>query len=138
MEQIQTALSAVGIYVTLNFLILFWFAYATGTLRRVHKVAIGNGGNKHLERTMRGHANATENMPIFLIGLTIGALIGMPVVAVHLLGLIFTIGRAIHATYFIRENAPFKLRAIGFGIAYLAMILLFAGLLVHGIWAILG
>jgi uncharacterized membrane protein YecN with MAPEG domain len=136
MEPLQANLGAVGIYAALNFLILIWIANATGTLRRKHKIAIGSGGNKHLERIMRGHANAAENMPIFLIGLTVGALIGMPLIAVHILGLVFTIGRVIHAHHFINESAPFKSRMIGFGLALLAMLVLFAGLLVHGLWVL--
>ncbi|MEM5502141.1 MAPEG family protein [Ahrensia kielensis] len=138
MEHIQANLGAVGIYVALNFFILVWIANSTGTLRRKLKISIGNGGNQHLERIMRGHANAAENIPIFLIGLTVGALIGMPLIAIHLLGIIFTIGRAIHAHHFIMEDAPFKTRMIGFGIALLAMLVLFAGLFVHGIWALFG
>lgn len=130
------ALSAAGIYVALNCIILFWLTNATGKLRRTHKILIGDGGNAHLVRIIRGHANAVENMPMFFIPLVIGAMIGMPLIAVHVLGLTFTIGRAVHASHFIAEAAPMKTRIIGFGISFLAHIVLVLGLLSHGVWTL--
>lgn len=130
------ALSAAGIYVALNCIILFWLTNATGKLRRTHKVLIGDGGNAHLIRIIRGHANAVENMPMFFIPLVIGALIGMPVLAVHILGGLFTIGRALHASHFIAETAPLQTRFAGFGISFLAHIVLVLGLLAHGLWTL--
>lgn len=133
-DQMQSALSAVGIYIALNFLILIWIANAIGILRRKHRIPIGHGENEHLERTMRGHANAAENIPIFLIGLTVAAMVGMPTSAVHILGMLFTIGRAMHAYYFIQEKCAFRVRIVGFAISLLMMIVLFAGLLLHGLF----
>ncbi len=137
MEQYQTALSAVGIYAAICFFIVTWLANAIGALRRKHRIAIGHGGNKHLERAMRGQANAVENMPIFLIGLLIAALMGAPSWVIHLLGLVFSIGRIMHAYYFVQEDAPIRLRFVGFGVALLASIVLFVGLAGHGMWSII-
>lgn len=134
----NTALSAVGIYAALNCMILFWLTNATGKLRRTHKVLIGDGGNPHLVRIIRGHANAIENMPMFFVPLVIAALIGMPILAVHILGGLFTIGRALHASHFIAESAPLQTRFAGFGISFLAHIVLVLGLLAHGVWAMFG
>lgn len=136
MEQYQSALSAVGIYAAICFFIVTWLSNAIGALRREHRIAIGDGGNKHLQRAMRGQANAVENMPIFLIGLLIAALMGAPVWVIHLLGLVFSIGRIMHAYHFIKEDAPIRLRFVGFGVALLATAILFIGLAGHGIWAI--
>ena len=138
MDALTPGLSAVGIYAALNMAILIWLANETGKLRRKHKVAIGDGGVKHLTRIIRGHANAVENMPMFLIMLMIAALMGMPVIAIHLLGLVFTIGRAAHAWHFIQEDASFKTRFGGFGLAFVAQVVLLLGLLGHGIWVMLG
>lgn len=138
MDALTPGLSAVGIYAALNMAILIWLANETGKLRRKHKVAIGDGGVKHLTRIIRGHANAVENMPMFLIMLMIAALMGMPVIAIHLLGLVFTIGRAAHAWHFIQEDASFKTRFGGFGLAFLAQVVLVLGLLGHGLWGMAG
>ncbi|MEM8540515.1 MAG: MAPEG family protein [Pseudomonadota bacterium] len=136
MEQYQIALSAVGIYAAICFFILTWMGNAIGALRRKHRIAIGHGDNKHLERTMRGQANAVENMPVFLIGLLIAALMGAPAWMIHVLGLVFSVGRIVHAYHFVQEDAPIRLRFVGFAISFFAMVLLFIGLAGTGIWAI--
>ncbi|MDZ7824452.1 MAG: MAPEG family protein [Ahrensia sp.] len=137
MENLYTAVSAVGIYSALCYLILFWLSLATGKLRGKYKISIGDGGNQHLVRIMRGHANATENMPIFLITLLIAALMGMPLMVVHIFGIVFVIARALHAHYFIQEQASMKFRMVGFGLSTLAQIVLVLGLLAYGVKSIL-
>lgn len=133
----ESAISSVGIYLALNALIMIWFAKSTGELRRKHKILIGDGGNLHLIRTMRGHANAAENIPMFMLALLVAALMGMPTFGVHIFGIVFTVGRATHAYYFIKEDAPVIYRFAGFGIALVAMALLLLGLLTHGIWSLI-
>ena len=138
MQNLTPALSAVGIYTALNMAILLWIAAKTGQLRGKHKVSIGDGGVTHLIRIIRGHANAIENMPVFLIMLVVAALLGMPVIAVHGLGLVFTIGRAYHAWHFIQEDAPGWQRGGGFALSFLAQVVLLFGLLGHGLWTMTG
>jgi len=138
MQNSISALSAVGIYTALNMAILIWIAVETARLRGKHKVSIGDGGVKHLVRIIRGHANAIENMPMFFILMIIAALLGMPALAVHVLGLVFTIGRALHAWHFIQEDAPGWQRGGGFTLSFLAQVVLLAGLLGHGLWTMAG
>lgn len=138
MQTLIPALSAVGIYTALNMAILLWIATETARLRGKHKVSIGDGGVKHLVRIIRGHANAIENMPMFFIMLLVGALIGMPVLAAHVLGIVFTIGRGLHAWHFIQEDAPGWQRGGGFGLSFLAQVVLLIGLLGHGLWTLAG
>ena len=116
----ETSLAAAGLYAGLCMLIMFWLANAIGKLRRGHRIAVGDGGNAHLARIMRGQANAAENMPLFLIMLAIAALTGMAAWLVHLLGLAFTLARALHAWHFIQARAPLWQRLAGFGVAGLA------------------
>lgn len=138
MQNSISALSAVGIYTALNMAILIWIAVQTARLRGKHKVSIGDGGVKHLVRIIRGHANAIENMPMFFIMLLVAALLGMPVLAAHGLGLVFTIGRGLHAWHFIQEDAPGWQRGGGFTLSFLAQVVLLAGLLGHGLWTMAG
>lgn len=133
MEALTPALSAAGIYAALNMAILIWITIETGRLRGKHKVSIGDGGVKHLIRIMRGHANAVENMPMFFVLMLVATLLGMPVMAAHALGLIFTIGRGLHAWHFIQEDAPRWQRGGGFGLSFLAQIVLLIGILAHGV-----
>lgn len=138
MQNLTPALSATGIYAALNMAILFWIAIETGRLRGKYKVSIGDGGVKHLVRIIRGHANAIENMPMFFVLLVIAVLLGMPVMAVHGLGLAFTIGRGLHAWHFIQDDAPGWQRGGGFTLSFLAQLVLMAGLLGHGLWMLAG
>ncbi len=138
MQTLIPALSAVGIYAALNMAILLWITTVTGKLRGKYKVSIGDGGVQHLIRIIRGHANAIENIPMFFILMLISALLGMPAMAAHGLGLVFTIGRALHAWHFIQEDAPGWQRAGGFVLSFLAQIVLLVGLLGHGLLMMAG
>ena len=132
------ALAAAGLYAGLSMLILFWLANETGKLRRAHKILVGDGGNKHLARIMRGSANAAEYMPLFLILLVIGALTGISTWVVHALGLSFVAGRALHAWYFIQARAPLWQRLVGFGVAALATFGLAIWLIIAGLMSLFG
>ncbi|HMQ58476.1 MAG TPA: MAPEG family protein [Rhizobiaceae bacterium] len=135
---ITAAVAAAGLYAALNMLIIHWIASATGALRRKHKVSIGDGGVPHLIRIMRGMANAIENMPMFFVLLAIAALMGAPAIGIHLLGIVFTIGRALHAKHFIAEDAPGWQRGIGFGLSFLAQVVLALGIIGHWLWGMMG
>ena len=111
----QSAFAAAGLYAVLCSGILFWLTIATGLLRRKHRVSIGDGGVPHLVRIMRGHANAIEAIPIFLLLLVIAAALDVSSTLIHVVGLLFTAGRAIHAWHFIREDAAGWQRSAGFG-----------------------
>lgn len=129
-------LAIVGIYAALCTFILIWLGNATGSLRRKHRISIGDGGHKHLVRIMRGHANAVENIPITLLMMAIAALIGAPAFVLHILGIVFVFGRALHAWHFIQEDAPGWQRIAGFASSALMTMLLAFGLLAHGFWMI--
>ncbi|MCY0094341.1 MAPEG family protein [Hoeflea ulvae] len=138
MQALTPVLAAVGIYAALNMAVLIWISVETGRLRGKHKVSIGDGGVKHLTRIMRGHANAVENMPMFFVLLLVAALLGMPLMAAHVLGAGFTIGRALHAWHFIQEDAPGWQRGGGFTLSFLAQAVLLVGLFGHGVWTMIG
>lgn len=129
----MNTLPIVGVYAALNIFILAWLAWATGKLRRQHQISIGDGGVPALIRVMRGHANAVENIPMFFILLIIAAGIGTPGFVLHGLAAVFTVGRAVHAWYFIQPDAPMRLRVVGFSASLLPMLILALGLLGHGV-----
>lgn len=104
MDQISFAI--VGLYAGLCALILLWLSYKTIALRGKYKTSIGDGGNDHLYRIMRGHSNAVENMIIVLIMMIIMAALGTPYYILHGFGIALTISRAMHASHFIKEDAP--------------------------------
>jgi len=138
MQDLTPALSAVGLYAALNMAVLIWISVETARVRKQHKVWIGDGGIKHLIRILRGHANAIENMPMFFVMLIVAVFLGMPALAAHGLGLVFTIGRALHGWHFIQEDAPGWQRGGGFALSFLAQVVLLAGLVGHGLWTMAG
>ncbi|MBL4556402.1 MAG: MAPEG family protein [Rhodobacteraceae bacterium] len=81
----DTALAAVAIYFGLNAAILLWMAARIIGLRRRYDVPIGDGGNAHLMRAMRGQANFVELVPMALSMLLVMALMGVPAWVIHLL-----------------------------------------------------
>ncbi len=137
MDVVANHLAIVGVYAALNAIIMMTMGFTTGRLRRRYKVAVGDGGVPHLVRIMRGHANATENIPIMMVMMVIAAGIGTPAGVLHGLGIVYTFGRAVHAWHFMQESAPFRTRMIGFVSSILAQIILALGLLSHGILMLL-
>ena len=67
--------------------------------RRQHKVSLGEGGPRDiaLQRAIRTHGNAVETIPLFLILLGLLEYNGAPALLIHLLGIVFSIGRIMHA-----------------------------------------
>ena len=129
----QTAIAAVGLYAALNAFILIWLGSATSQLRGRHRVMIGDGGVEHLQRIMRGHANAVENIPITIVLLVVAALLGAPTVAIHIVGAVFTVGRAMHAWHFIQPSAPGWQRFAGYGLGAMATGVAAVGVLGHAL-----
>lgn len=131
-------LGIVGFYLGLNALLLVWFVFKVVGLRRREQVSLGDGGNKHLQRVMRGHANAAETMPIFFIMLSVAALINTPGFVLHIFGALFTAGRVYHALFFVREKSGFNPRYYGMLLTLIAIGGLALGLIGHGIFVMVG
>ena len=117
-----SALGAVALYAGLNIAILVWISVAIGMIRTKNKILIGDGGNEHLAKAMRGHANAIEMMPMTLLALMLAALLGLWMPLIHALGLALTIGRLLHAYHFINADSAMWQRMAGFSLSVLAML----------------
>ncbi len=93
----MTSLSAAQIYIGVNIILLTYLAVRVGFRRTAAKISVGTGGDAELELRSRTHGNATEYIPVFLIGLYVLAVGATPVWLVHALGGTFTFGRLLHA-----------------------------------------
>lgn len=93
----MNVLSAVSPYVCINIIILLYLSWAVIGVRRNDKISLGDGGDPKMFQKIRAHGNAAEYMPMAMIGLVVMAATGQPSWAVHLGGIVFTIGRALHA-----------------------------------------
>jgi uncharacterized membrane protein YecN with MAPEG domain len=128
-----TGMATVALYAGLNALILLWIAGSTSRVRRQTGIYIGDGGNLHLIRIMRGHANAIEIVPMALILMLLMAGMGAPAWVIHIFGIALTVGRVLHAAYFIPAEAPLWLRVAGAGLSLAALALAAVGVVGHAI-----
>jgi hypothetical protein len=130
----MTKLDWASVYAGVNLLILFFLALGVVRARQTHKVALGDGGNPAVLQAMRAHANATEYIPAALVGLGLLAILEpVPLLAVQILGGVFTLGRVLHA-FGLSTNAGLSAgRAFGtlgtwFGFVGIGGYLVWAGL----------
>jgi uncharacterized protein len=87
---------------TIIYIKLAWNVIA---LRGKNKVSLGSGGVSNLEKTIRAHGNFSEYSPIALILMGCLEINGAPWWFVTFWGLMFTIGRLLHAKG-IHEDPP--------------------------------
>ncbi len=130
------AIAAVAFYAGLNALILGWLAAHIGRLRGKLKIYMGDGGDPRMIRAMRGQANFVEYVPMVLILLLAMALMGAPLIALHVLGAALVIGRFLHALHFTAEDAPGWQRGAGATLTILALMLGGFGAIAHGFYAL--
>lgn len=126
-------LAIVGFYLSINALVLIWLSAKVIGVRRGNQISIGDGDNKTLAYYIRGQGNAAEYMPMFFIMLGIAALINTPPVALHALGVAFTIGRILHASWFVKPSPKMSKRVSGMVLTFLSMGILALGLFAHAI-----
>lgn len=113
-------------YAGLNGLILLWLIAMVLRRRFALGVSLGDGGDEGLNRTIRGHANAAETIPIALILLAFAELMDAPAVALHVAGAAFTAGRLAHGLRF-NGVGPAWFRQAGMALTLLVIALLASG-----------
>ncbi|MFS2225513.1 MAPEG family protein [Pantoea sp. B65] len=86
-----------ALYVVLGALFLIKFSIEVIRLRRQYRVAHGDGGFSGLQIAIRIHGNAMENIPIALLLLIMMEMNGADIWMLHLCGLLFFAGRAMHS-----------------------------------------
>ena len=108
-----------------------WLSLRVTVYRRGNKISMGHNGNNSLLKRMREQGNFIEYAPFGVTLLARVEFSGAPTLAVHLLGLLLLIGRALHAWGF--SAPPPVMNGPVFGmILTLTIILLSAlGLLLH-------
>lgn len=125
----MSGLEVASVYIAVNILILIWLAFRVVSHRRRGKVSLGDGGSEDLARAIRAHGNATEYIPIMLIGLLALAFIQVPNWAIHALGIAFTLGRLIHPMGM--TSGPIQLRQLGIVLTWTSLVILSLVLLYH-------
>lgn len=92
----MTSLQIAALYAAINALITFALAANAGRVRVKHQVFLGDGGNEHVLRGMRAHANNVEYVPLVLGLLILLALLQASATVLHVVGACLALGRAFH------------------------------------------
>lgn len=129
----MSAMTAAGLYVGLNLLILLVLGVMVMRQRQATKIGVGDGGQEKLILAVRAHANGTEWTPAALIGLVAAAALGAPVIAIHVLGAMLTAGRILHGWGLSGSAGTSPGRMAGTLLTLIVYIALGAGLAVHAL-----
>ena len=127
------AFYALALYIGILGLMWMWLGNNVGRKRMREKVSIGDGGNPHIIRAMRGHANFVETTPMALIILMVAAVIGMPLFVIHIGGIVLVVGRFLHGYHFVQDDAPGWQRMYGMILTVLVIVLGSLGLIGHSL-----
>ena len=118
----MTLFEIVGLYVALNLFLLATLTLRVGMVRMREKINLGDGGNAKMNQRIRAHGNYTESAPFALIGLFILAALSVAPFVLHIFGLMFLIGRILHAAGMDAKNAAGKGRVIGMILTLLTLL----------------
>jgi len=90
-----------------------WLSLRVISLRRRHRVGIGDGGHKDLARAIRVHGNFAEWVPLTLIALLAADLRGVSDSIVAVLGAVLVLARVAHAEGLTRTAGTSSFRTFG-------------------------
>jgi uncharacterized protein len=120
----MTAPVITGLYTALLMLLMLALAANVVRWRLKAKVSLGDGGHRELTAAIRCHGNATEYVPLVVIGLALAEMLGAPTTAIHLYGGLFFIGRILHALGMSQQKVVNKARQLGIVLSWLVMLAL--------------
>ena len=87
-----------------------------------HKIGLGDGGDTNLQRRVRVHANAIENLPLALLLLGGMELNGYPAPLIHGFGATLLLSRVAHAWGLSHSSGTSKGRFLGTLFTWLLML----------------
>jgi uncharacterized membrane protein YecN with MAPEG domain len=122
----MTPVAIAALYIAANILLLWYLSFRVVGRRQSARVSLGTGGDAELETRARVHGNASEYIPVTMLGLFVLATLGAPGWAIHAVGGAFTFGRLLHAIGL--SGAILPLRAGGMVLTWLGMLSAAGGL----------
>ncbi|ATD00652.1 MAG: MAPEG family protein [Pseudomonadota bacterium] len=116
-------ISVIPLYAALLGLIYIYLSVATLTRRKKILVALGDGGDKLLQKKMRAHGNFQEYVPISLILIGFAEYLGAASLFVHGLGVALLVGRISHAYGVSMLHEKLVFRVTGMALTFLSILL---------------
>ncbi|CUR45961.1 MAPEG family protein [Alloalcanivorax xenomutans] len=116
------SLTITALYTGLFILLLLALAANVVRNRLSGHVSLGDGGNPSLQKAVRAHGNATEYVPIVLIGLAVLENLGTSATLLHLYGSGLFVGRLLHAWGLARPSTVNLGRQSGIVITWVVML----------------
>jgi uncharacterized membrane protein YecN with MAPEG domain len=130
--------AAALLYIGLTIVVLVFLSVRVSLTRRRLQVPFGTGGNAQMERVVRGQENFAEYAALFLIALCGLAFAREPDWVIHVLGILFLVGRIVYA-WAIAQEGPVGFmpgRALGMFLTWgplLAAAVMLIGIAVTGV-----
>jgi uncharacterized membrane protein YecN with MAPEG domain len=112
---------------------LMLLTWQVAKLRRTKRILLGDDGHGDAQRLIRGHGNAAETIPIFLILLGLGEGLGAPVWVVGALGVTFTAGRILHGLHFMWHRTDLSMRFSGMVLTLFSTTVAALGVMAHAL-----
>jgi uncharacterized membrane protein YecN with MAPEG domain len=97
MRMMTSPLLAAGFWAAILLIGNIALQWGVINLRRTRRIGIGDGNDRDIARAIRVHGNFVENAAFGIAAVTLVALTGASVWAVHLVGGLMALGRALHA-----------------------------------------
>lgn len=118
-----------ALYTALFLLLMLALAANVVRWRMKAQVSLGDGGNKDLSAAIRCHGNATEYVPLVLVGMALLEMLGASNMAMHLYGGLFLLGRLAHPLGLSQKRKVNALRQLGIVLSWGVMLALAVHLL---------
>ncbi|HHX8262107.1 TPA: MAPEG family protein [Vibrio diabolicus] len=101
-----------ALYASILAILIIWLAVQVIKQRRLNQVAYADGGVEALQIARSAQSNATEYIPITLILMVLLEFNSAYPTWIHLTGIIFVIGRIIHARGILKEDLKRRVRGM--------------------------
>ena len=109
-----------ALYASLAAVLIVWLSLQVINVRRAKKISLGDGNDDELKTVMAAQENALNYVPITLLLLFALEYNNGYLIVVHVFGLLFMLGRVIHARAILASNLD--KRVLGMQITFFVII----------------
>ncbi|MDX1800567.1 MAG: MAPEG family protein [Marinobacter sp.] len=112
-----------AIFASVLAVLMVFLAYRISMFRLKFKQSLGTTENPDFQAAVRAHGNLVEYAPMALVLMAIGEMNGVGSLVVYWVGMVFTLGRFLHAWGMIRgQGGPHRARLFGTLCTWLSML----------------